>query len=109
MSTSTRPSTAIRPASGRPSPAIRLTSEVFPDPDGPKSAVSRPALSKAASSVKPPEPLADVHRQRHPRSMLRLIRRAKTSEATSAAMATAIDTSVSRSAPSSPPGTWVKV
>ena len=46
--------TAIRPASGRSSPAIRLTSVVLPEPEWPKIAVSRPALSKAASRAKAP-------------------------------------------------------
>ena len=45
---------ATRPLSGRISPAMMLTSDVLPEPDAPNSAVSRPPLSKAASSWKLP-------------------------------------------------------
>ena len=63
VSTSTRPSTTTRPRSGRISPAMMLTSEVLPEPDAPNSAVSRPPLSKAASSVKAAQPVTDVDRR----------------------------------------------
>ena len=97
------------PASGRISPPIRLTSEVLPEPDGPNSAVSRPLVSKAASSSKSPSRWRMSTGERHSTSIRLPTRRASTSEATSAAMAMAIEISVSRSAPASPPGTWVKV
>src|SRR5260370_19493511 len=49
------PSTMIWPRSGRRRPAIALVSEVLPAPERPKRAVRPPALSKAASSTKPPK------------------------------------------------------
>ena len=109
VSTSTRPSTAIAPSVGRISPAIMLTSDVLPEPDGPNSAVSRPPLSKRGVELEGAEPVADVDRQRHSTSIRLPTRRASTSEAISAAMEMTIEISVSRSAPASPPGTCVKV
>src|SRR6266851_5284535 len=55
VSVKTSPSTAIRPRSGRRRPAIALISEVLPAPERPKSAVSPPVLSNAASSTKLPK------------------------------------------------------
>ncbi len=55
------------------------------------------------------EPMADVDEDAHSMSIRRPTRRASTSEATSAAIEMMMEISVSRSAPSSPPGTCVKV
>src|SRR5215831_12410751 len=54
VSSTTDPSMTMRPWSGRISPAIALTTEVFPAPERPNSAVRPGPLRKCASSVKSP-------------------------------------------------------
>src|SRR6185503_11721638 len=44
----------MRPASGRASPAIRLSTVLLPAPERPKSAVTAPPVMNAASSEKLP-------------------------------------------------------
>src|SRR5262249_31662620 len=53
-SNSTTPSNAMCPRSGRTRPAIMLAIVVLPAPDEPNSAVTPPAASNLASSVKSP-------------------------------------------------------
>ena len=109
VSTSTRPSTAIRPSSGRLEPADQVDQRGLARAGRPEERGQPAGALEGGVEREGAEPVADLDRQRHSMSMRRLIRRAKTSEATSATMAMAIETSVSRSAPASPPGTWVKV
>ena len=99
----------MRPLSGRISPAMMLTSEVLPEPDGAEQRGQPPAAFERRVELERAEPVPDVDRQRHSTSIRRPTRRASTSEAISATIEMAIEISVSRSAPASPPGTWVKV
>ena len=52
-SKSTRPSTTIRPASGRTRPARHWSVSVLPAPEGPKSTATPPSASQPTSSRKP--------------------------------------------------------
>src|SRR6185437_5443108 len=57
VSSTISPSIAIVPRSGLVRPAIMLTSEVLPAPDAPNRPVTRPSLSKEASSENSPSVL----------------------------------------------------
>jgi hypothetical protein len=61
VSTSTRPSTRSAPLSGRISPAMALTSDVLPEPDGPNSAVS-PRRGETPRRAPSAEAVADRRR-----------------------------------------------
>ena len=63
VSSSTSPSMAMTPRSGFVSPAIMLTSEVFPAPEAPNRPVTRPSLAKATSTRKFTELFCDVNAQ----------------------------------------------
>src|SRR5690348_16920722 len=54
LSNNTLSSSAIRPRSGGTRPAIMLTSDVLPEPDGPNSAVAPPAASNLIASANSP-------------------------------------------------------
>src|SRR5690606_2625492 len=54
LSYSTRPSTSIRPDCGRSSPAMALSTEVLPAPDGPTRATMRASSSIRTWRAKPP-------------------------------------------------------
>ena len=109
VSTSTRPSAATRPLAGLISPAMMLTSDVLPEPDGAEQRRQPAAAFERRVELERAQPVPDVDRQRHSRSIRRPTRRASASETISATIEMAIEISVSRSAPASPPGTWVKV
>ena len=55
----------MRPASGRDSPAMALTSVVLPEPERPNSAVTPPSAPKRASRVKAPAGARRRPRARH--------------------------------------------
>ena len=59
-SNSTLSSSAMRPRSGVTRPAIMLTIVVLPEPDGPNSAVTPPAVSNRAAMLKSPRRLFDI-------------------------------------------------
>ena len=66
LSNSTVSSSAMRPRSGVTRPAIMLTIEVLPAPDGPNSAVTPPVALELRGELKVAELLFDVdgeHRQ----------------------------------------------
>ena len=85
-----------------------LTIEVLPEPDGPNSAVTPPAASNFAATLKFAEPLLDVDREHRQSPWKRMpARRANHSDATSAASAITIATTTSRTAAASPPGICV--
>ena len=97
-----------------------LTSVVLPEPERPKSAVSRPSETKRASSRNDPNRCVmsttrlirpSLHSPMSVNQLPRVwpTRRANSSETTSAPIAMTIDTTVSRRAPASPPGICVKV
>ena len=91
-------------------PAIILTTDVFPAPDGPNNAVAPRAASKRTRKLQRAELLLHVDGEHDHSPWKRMVaRRASHSEASSAANASTIAIKTSRPAAASPPGTWVKV
>ena len=110
-SNSTSPSSAMRPRSGRISPAIMLMMLVLPAPEGPNSAVAPPAPSKRGVQREFAELFFDFDRSAWPQAPCSraVARRASHSDATSAASEMMTATTTSCSAAASPPGTCVSV